>query len=359
MQRLNRLKLAALCLGSAAWLFAAVANSQEQEPKPLDPKAWGSNHAGQPVPEYTTGDQCLFCHRNSIGPSWFMDGHARTIRHREDAVELTALLKTQPTLAAADRQIEYIFGHRHVMRLLQKNGYGKFALLNAKGELAPDAPNAPNAKDAKGGKTVASWQSADKLVWDKQKFYLQCAGCHTSGVDTQAKTFGGFGLDCYSCHGEVSDDHGNDTALVWLSKKRRDDKRAITSLCASCHLRDEGGSVKSASTGLPYPNNFVMGDNVFQDLIVDWKRAPLLNQEDEKLNAADRHVWRNVRDVAVNDEKMTCLSCHQIHEAQGTDATLRHRRQPRGPICFDCHSRAEGKFKEVIRYIVKSSLCEY
>ncbi len=353
MQRFLRLKLAALCLSSAALLFAAVANSQvQEEPKPLDPKAWGGTHAGKPVPEYTVGDQCLFCHRNSIAPSWFMDGHARTIRHREDAVELTALLKTQPALAAADKQIEFIFGYRHVMRLLQKDGYGKFALLNVKAELVPDA---------KGGKTATNWQGTDKLVWDKQKFYRQCAGCHTSGVDTQAKTFGGFGLDCYSCHGEVSDNHGNDISLVWLSKKRRDDKRAITSLCASCHLRDDASgvsSVKSASTGLPYPNNFVMGDNVFQDLIVDWKQA-----DNDKLNPTERHVWRNVRDaafnVAGNDEKMTCLSCHQIHEAQGADATLRHRRLPRAPICFDCHSRAEGKFKEVKRFVVKSSLCEY
>ena len=110
----------------------------------------------------------------------------------------------------------------------------------------------------------------------------------------------------------------------------------------------------SASTGLPYPNNFVTGDNLFQDLIVDWKRA-----DDEKLNGRERHVWRNVRDVAVNDEKMTCLSCHQIHETPGADAALRHRGQPRSPICFDCHNRAEGKFAEVKRYVAKSARCEY
>jgi predicted CXXCH cytochrome family protein len=344
MQRTSILKLAALCLGSAFLFFTHVAQSQEN--KPLDPKAWGATHAGKPVPEYTTGDQCLFCHRNTIGPSWFVDGHARTVRHREDASDLTPLVKAQPALAAVDKQIEYFLGHRHVMRLLQKDGYGKFALLSAKAELVTDA---------KGGKTATAWHSTDQLTWDKQKFALQCAGCHASGLDAQTKTFSAFGLDCYTCHGEVHDNHSNDISLVWLSKKRRDDKRAITSLCAACHLRDEGGSVKSASTGLPYPNNFVMGDNVFQDFVVDWKQA-----DNDKLNPADRHVWRNVRDVAVNNEdKLTCLSCHQVHEAQGADATLRHRRLPRAPICFDCHSQEEGKFKEVKKYVVKSSLCEY
>ena len=342
MQKLTRLKLAALLLGSAALLFTAVANSQE---KPLDPKAWGGNHAGKPVPEYITGDQCLFCHRNVIGPSWAMDAHAQTLRMREDAAELSPLLKGQAALTPYDKQIEYFLGYRNVTRMLQRIGYGKFALLSAKASLTTDA---------KGGKSATEWQGTDKLAWDQQKFYLQCAGCHTSGVDTQAKTFSAFGIECYMCHGEVPDEHPNKPELAWFSKKRRDDKRVIVSACASCHLRDEGGSVKSASTGLPYPNNFITGDNLFQDLIVDWKQA-----DNDKLNPGDRHVWRNVRDVAVNDEKMTCLSCHQIHEAQGSDATLRHRRQPRAPICFDCHSREEGKFKEVQRYVVKSSLCEY
>ncbi|NOT63847.1 MAG: hypothetical protein HOP19_26835 [Acidobacteria bacterium] len=343
MKKVIWFKCAALLLGSAAFFFSAVVNSQE--PKPLDPKAWGATHAGKPVPEYITGDQCLFCHRNTIGPSWAMDGHARNLRAREDAPDLLPVLKAQTALTPYDKQIEYFLGHRNVMRMLMKDGYGKFAILNAKAALVTDA---------KGGKSATRWQGTEKLAWDKQKFYLQCAGCHTSGVDTQAKTFSAFGIDCYMCHGEVPDEHPNKPELVWFSKKKRDDKRVIISACASCHLRDEGGSVKSASTRLPYPNNFITGDNLFLDLVVDWKRA-----EDEKLNAGDRHVWRNVRDVGVNDEKMTCLSCHQIHEAQGADATLRHRRQPRAPICFDCHSREEGKFKEVVRYVVKSSLCEY
>ncbi len=351
MQRLTRLKLAALLLGSAVFLFTVVARSQEsiQQNRPLDPKAWGGNHVGKPVPAYTTGDECLFCHRNTIGPSWAKDAHARTLRMREDAAELSPLLKGQAALTPYDKQVEYFLGFRNVMRLLKKDGYGKFAMLSAQATLTADA---------KGGKSVAAWQGLDKLAWDKQKFYAQCAGCHASGVDTQAKTFSAFGIECYMCHGEVPDEHSNKPELVWFAKKRSADPRAIISACASCHLRDEASSVKSVSTGLPYPNNFVTGDNLFQDLIVDWKQA-----DNDKLNPGDRHVWRNARDVAFNiagnDEKMTCLSCHQIHEAQGADATLRHRNLPRTPICFDCHRREETEFKEHLNYVVKSSVCEY
>jgi nitrate/TMAO reductase-like tetraheme cytochrome c subunit len=130
-----------------------------------------------------------------------------------------------------------------------------------------------------------------------------------------------------------------------LSKKRRDDARVVASICAQCHLRES----KSRSTGLPYPNNFVAGDNLFQDLEVDWARA-----DDQNLNAGDRHVWRNARDVALyGDDSITCVSCHQVH----ANSSFKHRRVLRAPICAECH-QGEG-FKEIKKYEVHSPLCEY
>src|SRR5437867_3363684 len=34
--------------------------------QPRDP-AWGSDHIGKPLPEFASGDECLFCHRD-VGP---------------------------------------------------------------------------------------------------------------------------------------------------------------------------------------------------------------------------------------------------------------------------------------------------
>src|SRR2546428_629726 len=130
------------------------------------------------------------------------------------------------------------------------------------------------------------------------------AGCHTTGVETATKTFSAFGHDCYACHGVVDLNHTGDTKLMLLSKKRRDALEVVTSICAQCHLR--GG--KSRSTGLPYPNQFVAGDNLFKDYLVNFALA-----DDANLNAGDRHVYRNVRDVVVNGSETTCLSCHKVH----------------------------------------------
>jgi hypothetical protein len=274
----------------------------------LDPAAWGSDHAGQGVPEYTHGDECLFCHRNDIGPGWQKNAHGLTVRQREDAPELVKKLNPPA-------EVEFFLGNRHHVRFLKKAGYGKFAILSPKGE------------------------------WEKDKFAGRCAGCHSTGVDPKDRTFSAFGLDCYACHGVVNLEHTADTALMWLSKKRRDDAKAVTSVCVQCHLR--GG--KSRTTGLPYPNNFVAGDNLFKDYAVDFSKA-----DDPGLNAGDRHVWRNVRDVVVNGSDVTCISCHRVH-ANSSD---RHRRVLTSAICQECHN-AEGPKKAVKTYTVQSALCEY
>src|SRR5262245_7516247 len=331
-------KLLVVCaLAVFAMLFNHGASGQDQaqnktEQKPVDPKAWGGNHVGKPIPEYIHGDECLFCHRNDIGPTWQKNAHGVTVRQREDAPELTKILESMPALSDLSKQIEYFLGSRHRVRFLKKEGYGKFTTLNAQAAFGETGQ-------------AAKLIDHEKLAWDKEKFANRCAGCHTTAVDAETKAFSAFGLDCYTCHGEVDINHTQDTSLVLLSKKRRSDARAITSLCAQCHLRES----KSRSTGLPYPNNFVAGDNLFQDLDVDWARA-----DDQKLNAGDRHVWRNARDVALHGaESVTCLSCHQVH----ANSSFKHRRVLKAPICAECH-QGEG-FKDIKRYEVHSPLCEY
>ena len=267
-----------------------------QARKEPDPAAWGSNHAGRPIPQFVAGDECLFCHRNDIGPTWPKNSHQRTVREGK-APE------------------EYVLGAGSHTRLLKQAGYGKFDIQTASG-------------------------------WDKNRFADRCAGCHATAVDASTKTFSAIGLECYTCHGDVTLNHTKDTSLIWLSKKRRGDPRAVTSICAQCHLRV---AAKSRSTGLPYPNNFIAGDNLFQDYAVDLAQAG-----NAQLNPGDRHVYRGVRDVALKGSDTTCLSCHHVH----ANSTAKHRRVLWSEICEDCHYR-EGPKNNVKRYAVSSELCEY
>jgi predicted CXXCH cytochrome family protein len=322
-------------LSTVPFLLAArgEGSTQAETQKTIDPAAWGSNHVGKPTPEYVTGDECLFCHRNDIGPTWQKNPHALTVRSRENALDLQSTIKAQPTLRAIAPQVEFFLGSRRHIRFLKQEGYGRFAILNLRAERGS------------AGK-IEKWIDLEKPSWDKEKFANRCAGCHATAVDPANKTFSAFSLDCYSCHGAVDLDHTKDTSLVLLSKKRRREYQVITSLCAQCHIRIGA----SRSTGLPYPNNFVAGDNLFQDFAVDFSKA-----DDAGLNAGDRHVLRNVRDLALyGADSPTCLSCHDVHAA----SSLKHRRLPRTRICSDCHE-AEGPLKTLKPFTVHSKLCEY
>ena len=333
-QRLLALSCAGVLLG--IWIFASLPRTHGQQPVTRDPKAWGKNHVGQGVPEFVHGDECLFCHRNTVGAHWQKNAHGVTIRQLEDAGNLRELLK-QPELAAVAKDIEYFLGSRQHIRFLKKAGFGKFAILNTRAVL-----------DANG--KVASWREKDNPTWDQEKFGNSCAGCHATGVETKTKTFAAFGLDCYTCHGDVKLEHANDTKLMILSKKRRNEPELITSTCAQCHLRES----KSQSTGLPYPNNFIAGDNVFQDLTVDFSKA-----DDEKLNPIERHIYRNVRDVVVEGKTSpTCINCHQVHFEARALSLAKHKIPPRSALCFDCHVN-ESPLKAVKPYTMTSKLCEY
>jgi len=316
------------------FLIEPPAPSSGQEPV-RKPDAWGGNHVGQEIPQYVQGDECLFCHRGDVGPTWQENAHTRTIRDRKLQAGWDDILKSQPALAKVESGIEFLIGAGKQIGFLRKSGYGKFDVLSARAVTGAE------------GK-IESWQGIENPQWVSGKFEKNCAGCHATAVDQKSLTFNAYALDCYSCHGDVDLGHTRDTTLMILSKKRRKEAQVITSLCAQCHLR--GG--KSKSTGLPYPNTFIPGDNLFQDFEVDFSKA-----DDQNLNPGDRHVWRNVRDVVVNgDESITCISCHQVHA--NTNATLRHRRILRAPICAECHN-PEGSFKTVKQYTVRSEVCGY
>jgi predicted CXXCH cytochrome family protein len=265
------------------------------------------DHAGQPVPKYVTGDECLFCHRVKVADTWQQNPHARTIHPRDTDDAGTKNLS---------EDAEYVLGAHPPHRGLKEHGYGKFDLL-----------------------------SGDGKTWDGEIFALRCAGCHTTAVDPKAHTFSTSSLDCYTCHGVVPQNHPNDISLVWFSTKHSRDPKQIVSICAQCHLRQG----TSKSSGLPYPNNFVAGDDLLHDFQVDFVRA-----DDSHLNPGDRHIYRNARDVVVNGGKDTCLSCHNVH----ADSTRKHRLVLTGEICLDCHY-AEGPKKNVKKYIVHSDVCQY
>lgn len=315
-------------------LLVALASRevQSEPPRQLDPAAWGSDHVGQKVPDYVTGDQCLFCHR-TIGPTWGANRHNLTIRELpETAPARTAL---EPSLAKElAAEIQFVIGDRRRQRFLKASkAYGQLELLSM--AWAPPQGSEP-------GKLIAP----DRPQWDANQFAESCAGCHATAVESQTKAFSSLSLDCYVCHGHVPTEHPNQPELAYLSPSRKDSARVVTSICAQCHVR----TGRSRSTGRPYPTHFVAGDNLFRDFKVDFSEPAL-----GRLDAGDRHVLENVRAVAVlGDETLTCLSCHDVHGR----SSARHRQLPRSDYCLNCHGTA-GPPWDLKPYSNHSQVCGY
>jgi predicted CXXCH cytochrome family protein len=303
------------------------------QPQRLDPAAWGSDHVGKPAAEFTTGDECLFCHREKVGAAWGANRHNLTIRSFEEDSPARAALKESPA-GKYTQEIKYVLGNQQRQRFLKPaQAYGKLELLSV--EWTPP-------RDAKLGKLAG----AERAHWDAATFANACAGCHTTAVEPATRAFAALSLDCYVCHGNVPADHTKKPELAHLSPRGKDHARVVTSICAQCHVR----TGKAKSTSLPYPNNFVAGDNLFRDFQADFSEQAVA-----KVSAADRHVLDNVRDVVVlGKESLTCLSCHDVHGR----SSKKHHQVPRSDFCLNCH-QTEGRKRDVKPFSSQSKTCGY
>ena len=302
-------------------------------PKRLDPAAWGSDHVGKPVPEYITGDECLFCHREKVGATWGANRHNLTIRPLDENSPALAALKDSPAKNLPD-EIKFVMGNQQRQRFLKSaKAYGKLDLLSV--EWTPP-------RDKQPGKLV----STERPHWDAKSFGDSCAGCHATAVDPKEKAFSAVSLDCFVCHGNVPAEHAKKPELAYFSAKRNDEPRVVTSVCAQCHVR----SGKSKNAGRPYPTNFVAGDNLFRDFETDFSDQAL-----KTLSTADRHVLENVRDLVVHGkETVNCVSCHDVHGRSGK----KHHLVPKSDYCLNCHN-AEGPKRELKPFSAHSKTCGY
>ena len=283
----------------------------------------GNSHVGKPLPEYLTGDECLFCHRNTVGSTWNINEHQRTLRPTAAVPEIEAMLRSHPNLQSFADQVRFVLGNERQIRLLKKSEkYGRLDILSA--ILQPNQD---------GGVSLVN---KDAFHWDSETFGQRCAGCHATAVDSRTQSFSATGIDCYACHGVVDLKHANDTSLVFLSKKRNDPPIVIASTCGQCHIR----TGKSKASGLPYANNHVVGDNLFADFEVDLSSESLAEAPPR-----ERHILANIRDslhfqkqperngeTAAN-QSISCLSCHNVHRG----SVRKHRKIAPSDYCHICH----------------------
>jgi predicted CXXCH cytochrome family protein len=299
-------------------MAVCVADQPVSEPLISQRDDWGSDHVGQEFPVYMTGDECLFCHRG-IGPTWNQNPHQNTFQPADPTQ--AAIQALSQTDQAAAGEVSFLLGDQRQTRYLRRSeNYGKLDLLSAK--YLP-APADQESADHQRGELI----DTEAIHWNRELFADRCAGCHTTAVDTETRTFSSTSLDCVTCHGLVELEHTEDISQVFLSTTSQE-PRQVTSICGQCHLR--GG--KSISSGLPYPNTFVAGDNLFRDFKVD-----LTDQAITNLPISQQHIYLNARDiVSAEESSVSCVSCHEVHGSSGSE---KHQSLAFAAICFSCHQR--------------------
>lgn len=323
-------------IGAVFVAFLCAGNTKAEDRKKLDPAGWGANHVGQPIPDYITGGQCLFCHRQDVGPKWQQDPHRRTIDEADpNRPAMKALGDEHPSLL---EQVTYLLGNsRRVRYLKPSERYGQVDILNTQYEPAKDADGE--------GRLI----HGEDPKWKADLFANQCAGCHATAVDIEYKAFSGISHDCFVCHGVAPQEHSAKPELALFAEKREDPARIVASVCGSCHIR----TGESKSTGMPYPNTYVPGDNLFIDFKVDFSDEHL-----ESLNIGDRHVLHNIRDVVIYDKtETTCVTCHDVHD----NSSRKHRLLKRYGMkesCAMCHT-SEEDWPSVKTWENHSEVCQY
>ena len=329
------LAIGVLCAGSQPE-SQSTPSAKTAASAPAQGGDWG-DHVDAPLPEYVTGEECLFCHRDDWGNRWAKNYHQRTVRPADADSPAMKALTADPEMKTFVSDAANLLGARRSIRFLKRsNEYGKFGLLSA-----AYAPAPPGASSRVHGKLIET----KDVHWDERTFAKSCAGCHTTAVDPQTHAFSATSLDCYACHGVVDLRHSKDTKLVAFGKGSPDPPRMQLANCAQCHLR----TGKSKKSGLPYPTNFVVGDNLFRDYQVDLSDAALA-----KMNPGDRHIAQNVREVVQGKSITTCVTCHDIHAQSST----KHRQVAQGATCVSCHEPGKPMSKPT-KYEVHSTLCGY
>ena len=118
--RMSELRAALLALAVLA--VSSGCRSKEGKPSPS---------GGEPVasiPEYMSGDECLFCHRDKVGVSWRENAHRSAIREadREDP----ALAALASAGIKESGEVDYLLGGKRRTRFLRKKEYGRLELLS-------------------------------------------------------------------------------------------------------------------------------------------------------------------------------------------------------------------------------------
>ncbi|MEE9402351.1 MAG: multiheme c-type cytochrome [Desulfobacteria bacterium] len=150
----------------------------------------------------------------------------------------------------------------------------------------------------------------------KRDWFVECAGCHATGLDPEKKTFVEMGIACEACHGPGSNHveavPGYEIPTIILANRLG--PRLSAQICGSCHTRGRDKAGKFA-----YPHDYQTA-----------KGVGTLRRYFDEINVSDHpdHFWPSGESRASNQQYLdwkksehykvgvNCITCHDTHRSQ-------------------------------------------
>lgn len=139
----------------------------------------------------------------------------------------------------------------------------------------------------------------DKSV---RNWLVQCAGCHTTGYNTQTQTFKELNIGCEACHGPGSEHiTSGDKSEIVIDRSSEG--------CGYCHIR-------ATQVGGDY--NFPVGYVLGKPDTLKYVPEPYNNSASffpDQTTKRHREQYLDVRTSKHYTANVTCVSCHSPHDA--------------------------------------------
>lgn len=185
-----------------------------------------------------------------------------------------------------------------------------------------------------------SWSAYHEADWDQRDWSLKCAGCHTTGVDLEKKTFVEPAVGCEACHGKGSWHAALPKTAVFEKRQTIVNPAKLTmgvsaQICGSCHNRGTSTKVKEADWPVGYAPGRALEpyyeSNVYPegDVKSYYAKDFIQGHHQQYLD------WLQSQHV---NEGVTCTSCHYVHQI-GLPPTRSQTVGAGSRQCFECHNQ--------------------
>lgn len=262
---------------------------------------WGEGAVG-----YIGSDRCAGCHED-LAHSWQQTLHGRTVRDAsQEASAIRGNFVAQSDVLTFNiDDVDYVVGDRwRQLYLSVDEASGDFSVLPAQWNLS-----------------TGEWVTYAPHAAENGEWKQTCAACHVTGMDFETWTFEEFGVGCESCHGP-GEAHAANPQEVELYAE------VDEQVCAACHSRGH------SAEGHPFPTEYQPGATLTDHFAFVQGEEYFWPDGSARRNNMQYNDWHFSNNTMQASGKVTCTTCHAVHDAGAKPAQLT---APLNTLCVNCH----------------------